>query len=196
MPIFRSPVQAEVLSRLFLGDDELSVAELARVVNTPVPTVHREVARLEDAGLIVARPLGRTRLWRANREHPAFEPLSALLNVAFGPPLVIAEEFASIAAEEVGIFGSWAARYRGGSGRFPGDIDVMVVGDYSVRPEVYAGADAAQRRLGIKVNTVLRSPEEWAAASPDPLVADIRSTAYLTVLRGGEPEVDQLSFFS
>ena len=65
--------------------------------------------------------------------------------------------------------------------------------------------DAYKLRHGVVISQVIddfvmgvemRGPEEWAAASPDPLVADIRNTAYLTVLRGGEPEVDQLSFFS
>jgi DNA-binding transcriptional ArsR family regulator len=186
LPIFRSPLQAAILSRLFLTDSDLSVSELARSLDAPVPTVHREVGRLEVAGLLESTTRGRNRIMRANRQHPAAESLSELLNVTFGPPLVVAEEFAAIGAADVFIFGSWAARYLGGSGRFPADVDVLVIGDYELRSAVYAAADVSQRRLGIQVNPVIRSVEEWEAAPSDALVADIRQSSLIHLLSGGE----------
>lgn len=64
---------------------------------------------------------------RANTAHPAAAALTQLLQLTFGPRVVIAEEFAMPGAERVVIFGSWAARYAGQAGPPPHDIDVLVL---------------------------------------------------------------------
>ena len=60
-PLFRSEAQALLLSELLLPGEEMSMTNLAERVGLPYPTVHREVARLLDAGLLVDRRVGRTR---------------------------------------------------------------------------------------------------------------------------------------
>lgn len=82
------------------------------------------VVRLDQAGLIASLTLGRNRLLRANPSHPAAGALAQLLEVTFGPRVVIGEEFVIPGAEQVVIFGSWAARYAGEAGPPPHDIDV------------------------------------------------------------------------
>ena len=47
-------------------DQDYSVTELAQRINVPLTTLHREIDRLEAAGLIQSRPVGRSRLLRAN----------------------------------------------------------------------------------------------------------------------------------
>jgi hypothetical protein len=76
-----------------LQPDSVTVTALAQAVSAPVSTVHREVARLEDAGLLVTRRVGRARLVSANEANPATPALRELVLVAFGPRQVIAEEF-------------------------------------------------------------------------------------------------------
>ena len=109
-------------------DQEFSVSDLAARLGVPLSTLHREVVRLDEAGLIVSRTLGRNRLLRSNSSHPATPALTKLLEITFGPKAVVAEEFAIPGSEQVLIFGSWAARYAGASGPPPRDIDVLVVG--------------------------------------------------------------------
>ena len=187
LPIFRSQHQAELLMWLFLHpEQEYGVTELADRVRAPLSTLHREVVRLETAGLISSRSLGRNRLLRANLGHPASRPLAELLDLSFGPRVVVADEFAMPGAERVVIFGSWAARYAGAVGPPPHDIDVLVVGDVD-RADVYEAAERAQERLGLEVNPVVRSPQEWREPV-DALVAQIRSTAHTAVFGGDEGE--------
>ena len=50
-------------------------------------------------------------------------PLTELLTLAFGPHVVIREEFADIPAAGVAIYGSWAARYHGVVGTPPADVE-------------------------------------------------------------------------
>ena len=165
---------------LYLHPDiEYGVTDLAQRLGVPLSTLHREVVRLDTAGLVSSRSLGRNRLIRANLAHPAAGPLAKLLELTFGPRAVIAEEFAIPAAEHVVVFGSWAARYAGEAGPPPHDIDVLVVGNVD-RADVYEAADRASTRLGIEVNTVVRSPSQWADPG-DALVTQIQASAHIEI---------------
>ena len=165
-------------------DQEFGVSELAGRLGVPLSTLHREVVRLDTAGLIVSRTLGRNRLLRANTSHPGAPALTQLLEVTFGPKVVVAEEFAIPGAEQVMIFGSWAARYAGQAGPPPNDIDVLVVGKVD-RADVYDAADSAQDRLGLKVNAVVRTVKQWNDPA-DALVAQIKASSFTVVLNAGE----------
>ena len=165
-------------------DTEYGVSDLAERLGVPLSTLHREVVRLDEAGLIASRTLGRNRLIRANADHPAAKPLTQLLEVTFGPRVVIAEEFAIPGAKQVVIFGSWAARYAGEAGPPPNDLDVLVVGKVD-RADVYEAADRASARLGIEVNPVVRSAKQWTDPE-DALMKQIRGSAHAAVL--GAPE--------
>lgn len=160
-------------------DQEYGVSDLADRLGVPLSTLHREVVRLDEAGLITSRTLGRNRLVRANTGHPAGPALIQLLEVTFGPKVVIGEEFAIPGAKQVVIFGSWAARYAGQAGPPPHDIDVLVVGKVD-RADVYEAADQAQTRLGLDVNPVVRSVKQWKNPG-DALVAQIKASAFVVV---------------
>lgn len=184
MPVFRSQHQAELLMWLLLHpEEEYGVSELAGRLGVPLSTLHREVVRLDEAGLISSRTLGRNRLVRANPDHPAAPALTQLLEVTFGPRAVIAEEFALPGADCVVIFGSWAARYAGVAGPPPHDIDVLVVGKVD-RADLYEAADRAQARLGIEVNPVVRTRRQWDEPE-DALVAQIKDSAHSVVVDTG-----------
>lgn len=165
-------------------DQEFGVSDLAARLGVPLSTLHREVVRLDKAGLIASRTLGRTRLLRANTSHPAAPALTQLLEVTFGPKVVVAEEFAIPGAEQVLIFGSWAARYAGQAGPPPHDIDVVVVGKVA-RADLYDAADRAHGRLGIQVNPVVRTTKQWDNPS-DALVSQIKASAHTIVLDARE----------
>lgn len=169
-------------------DEEYGLSDLATRIDVPVSTLHREVVRLESAGLITSRSLGRNRLLRADLTHPASQPLTRLLELTFGPRAVIAEEFDIPGAAHVIIFGSWASRYTGTQGRPPQDIDVLVVGEVA-RADVYEAADRAQDRLGLEINPVVRSMDEWASPV-DELVLQIKGSAHTVVLGGDEEGAD------
>ena len=185
MPVFRSQHQAELLMWLMLHpEQEYGVSELAARLGVPLSTLHREVIRLDEAALILSRTQGRNRLIRANLDHPAARALTQLLEITFGPKAVVAEEFAIPGAQQVVIFGSWAARYDGEVGPPPHDVDVLVVGKVD-RADVYEAADRGSARLGIEVNPVVRTTKQWAEPA-DALVSQIKESAHLTVLDSRE----------
>jgi predicted nucleotidyltransferase len=161
LPLLRSRLQAEVLTLVLLSpEQEWTLTELASRVGSAVSSVQREVVRAEQAGVMVSRRVGKTRLVRAARS-PLTAPLTDLLLRSFGPRQVLAEELSEVpGVERAYLFGSWAARYSGQEGRPPADLDVLVIGS----PDRDALDDAAQRaavRLAREVNVTVRSADWW-----------------------------------
>jgi hypothetical protein len=116
LPILRSRTQAGVLTVLLLNPElELTQTELARRVGASLSSVVDEIHRLEQAGLLSTRTLGRARLVRAG-SGPLVDALAEVILRAFGPLQIIAEEFGTVVPEldatvsELALFGSWAAR--------------------------------------------------------------------------------------
>jgi DNA-binding transcriptional ArsR family regulator len=159
-PVFRSDGQARLLAAMLLGNDELSITDLAERSHLAYPTAHREVARLLEAGILAEREVGRTRLIRANQTSPLTAPLREILLVAAGPVALLAEEFASLdGVESAFLYGSFAARVRGVEGPSPQDIDVMVVGTPDAAA-VYDACERVERVVGRPVNPTIVTSEE------------------------------------
>ncbi len=190
LPIFRSRLQADILAALLLNPAvELSLTDLANRFDSPLSTVHGEVKRLTESGLLTRRNVGRSILVRANTDNRLVEALAAVLLLSWGPMQVVAEEFSAVPdADRVVLFGSWAARYLGQTGPPPNDLDVLVVGQPG-RESVYDAADRAQQRLGMPVNPVIRAEAAWREAT-DPLVVQIKSGLFVPVLEPGD-EADE-----
>lgn len=186
MPIFRSQHQAALLAWLLLHPaSEYTLTDLAKRLQVPLTTLQREANRLVEAGLLRARTVGRSRLLQANPAHRATAPLTQLLELSFGPEIVIAEEFDIPSVERVLIYGSWARRHNGAPGPPPNDIDVLVVGN-PTRAHVYDAADRAADRLGMQVNPVVRTARQWNEDA-DPLITQVKASEVVDVTP--EPEV-------
>lgn len=182
LPVLRSQHQADLLTMLLLHpDQEYTISDLARRLAMPQSTVSGEVQRLADADILDSRPVGRSRLVRANTSSRLTGPLTELLTLTCGPHVVIADEFAGLeGVARVIIFGSWAARYHGQRGRPPNDVDVLVVGAPD-RVAMHTAAERAESRLGRPVNPIICSPEQWADPT-GPLIREINSRPYVLVI--------------
>lgn len=162
LPLFRSEHQLRLLGELFVRAGEpRSISELAGSTGIPQATVSREVARLEEAGLLRSRRRGRLRLVEANEQLPYSGELRSLLRKTIGPAPLLADALAQVEGiDEAYIFGSWAARYHGEPGPPPNDIDLLVVGEPDL-DELYAACRRAEADLRIDVNPVVRGAAEW-----------------------------------
>jgi hypothetical protein len=163
LPLFRSPGQARLLAEAFLRAPRrgLRLTELARQAGLALGTAHREVNRLEEAGILRSERSGKERRVRANEDSPFHAELRGLLIKAFGPGTVLAELLTPVRGiEEAFIFGSWARRYGGEPGEPPADIDVLVVGEPDP-DQVYEACRTAESRVGLPVNVTILSCSEW-----------------------------------
>lgn len=161
-PVLRSDTQGRILARIMAEpEDEHSLSELAAYAETSMPTVIREIRRAEEAGIVETRKDGNVRRVRARTRHPLYGAISQIVLSAYGPPIVVAEEFVGVdGADAVALFGSWAARHAGRAGRMPNDIDVLVIGDAD-RDDVDLAAERVEKRLGFPTQAVVRTRAEW-----------------------------------
>jgi DNA-binding transcriptional ArsR family regulator len=187
-PLFRSDGQARLLAELFLsGVDELNLNELATRTGVAYSSVHREIGRLIDSGLLTQRRLGQARYVRPNADSPLTASVRALLLVSAGPVPLLAAALQGIAGvESAFLFGSFAARLRGQAGEAPRDIDVIVIGT----PEPMTVYDACRRvgdQVGREVSPTVMTADELATASG--FLAHVRSGPTVPVF-GASPWPD------
>jgi hypothetical protein len=160
LPIFRSRQQVEVLADILDDPErEQSLADLTRRLGVPTASIHREIERAQQAGIVRSRRVGKTRLVSADTSSPYFGPLRQLLVIAFGVPGRLRAAFEEIdGVDDAYIFGSWAARWEGEKGTRPvGDIDVLVLG-HADRYQLYAAADDIGLVVGREVQVQIRAP--------------------------------------
>ena len=158
LAIFRSPLQARILAAVYLRESDrgVSISELARELEAAPSSVHHEVKRLIDGGLLSENRVGRARLLLKPDDELTTRPLTELLAVTFGPLPVLLDLLDRVSGiDEAYIFGSWAARYAGLPGPVPNDVDVLVIGDTDP-DELDDVALAAQERLHRPVDIVVR----------------------------------------
>jgi len=185
-PLFRSDAQAEILARVLLNPGtRYSISDLARAVGTPYATAHREVQRLLEADLFTSEHAGRTVLVTANPHALSFRPTVELLQLSFGPPVVLGRLLGQVkGVEEAYIYGSWAARRSGEGGSPPGDIDVIVVGRAD-RSALYDAGTEAERELRREVSVRAVSREQWETAK-DPFLQTVQQRPLVRLELEGE----------
>jgi len=187
LPILRSQQQGEILA-LLLGDPdrELSLTEISQLTGTPHPSVHREIQRAEQVGLVTTRKVGNTRLVRAETSSPYYAGLADVLTRAFGVPAVLAAALRPVSGiDEAYVYGSWAARHDGQPGRRPvGDIDVLVLGKPD-RDQLYDALGTAERRLGRPVQATVRDAD-WLNSGSGSFHDSVTSRPMLRLTLGSD----------
>ncbi|MGA7271675.1 MAG: ArsR family transcriptional regulator [Acidimicrobiia bacterium] len=161
LPIFRSPEQQRLLGELFVfADTSLSLTELAARADTSLSGAHKEVERLEAAGLVKSHTVGRARHVEADQSSPLYPELRRLLLKIMGPEPMLRSALANIhGIRQAFIYGSWADPTQ----RSPADIDILVVGDPDVGA-VYDAVSGVEAQVERPVNVTIRSPAEWDGA--------------------------------
>jgi DNA-binding transcriptional ArsR family regulator len=181
LPLFRSEHQLALVSRIFLGDKEQSIADLSERTGIPHSTVAREVDRLERHGLVRSHRLGRSRLVTANWDLPWAPELRSILAQTVGVLGLLAQELAGVAGiEQAFVYGSWAARHRGEPGPYPHDIDLLVVGDPE-RSALRQAVRNVESELRVEVNPVTVAAAEWRKPDKGSFLAQVRSTQPVAV---------------
>lgn len=159
-----TPVQQRVLALLYgQPDRSFQSAEIIRLVSSGTGAVHRQLARLEAAGLVKVRRVGNQKHYQAERESAIFHELHQLIikTVGIVEPLrqVLAAYSSAIIAAFV--YGSSAK----GTELARSDVDLMVVSDSLAYSDIYAALQPAERILSRAVNPTVLTPTEWRKKS-------------------------------
>jgi predicted nucleotidyltransferase len=183
-PFVRSDTVGAILAEVFLRPDrEFTIAELARRTGALPATAHKEISRLVRAGVLVDRREGNNRLVRVDPSHPLHAPMSEIIAATYGPAPVLRDLLLDAPGVlEAFVYGSWAERRSGRPGAFPGDVDVMVIGDLPV-DALLEIQEQARQRLGLDVNVYRATADEWGARQGNPFLAEVASRP-IAPLRG------------
>jgi predicted nucleotidyltransferase len=157
LPFFRSEAQLRILALLFLnGDRRWTADQVVEAVDAPTTTVHRELRRALDAGLVVRDESVRPHSYRAAIDSPVHEPLKALLASTVGLESELSELLNEIPGVRAAVIhGSWVGRVRPDS-----DVDVLVVGEVDL-DELRRRARPIGRRAGRRIDLTAFRPDEF-----------------------------------
>lgn len=156
--ILSSKVRAEVFRILFgIGSPELHMRELERCSGCAIGTIQTELKKLVRLDLLSARRDGNRLYYSANREHPLYPEIRAMVLKTVGLADVLRtllEKSADIAVAFV--FGSVAS----GNESASSDIDLMVIGALGLRPvtRLLSGVGSA---IGREVNPYVIGVNEF-----------------------------------
>ena len=157
-----SEYRRKVLSLLFIeAGRAFHVREIARRTATQAGTLHKELSRLAESGILLRQRQGNQICYQANADCLIFPELAAIFRKVCGPAECLRQTLAAFgeSIERAFIFGSVAS----GKATAASDIDVLIVGKLSFA-EVIQAVYPLQATLGREINPKLYSPEEWRAA--------------------------------
>jgi len=156
-----STTQQRVLGLLF-GQPSRSfyATEIIGLVGAGSGAVQRELARLEQSGLVTVRRVGSQKHYQANADSPIFAELTGIARktVALAEPLRKALKPLEDRIDAAFVFGSVAKRVDTASS----DIDLMVVSDDLTYADLFGALEKTGATLGRGVNPTVYSREEMA----------------------------------
>ena len=181
-----------VLGLLLLHPEEnFHVREIARLTGTVAGTLHKELARLAEAGILIKSISGNQVRYGANREGLIFDELASILRKTSGVVDVLADALAPLAndIQLAFVFGSMAS----GKQTAGSDIDVLVIGKSGFK-DVVKALHPAEIELKREINPKVYSQTEWRrlVEANDRFFAEIMDKPKLIIM-GNKHEFGKLS---
>lgn len=155
-----SKVQQRVLGVLFQNPDRSYYAnEVIALAGSGTGAVQRELARLESAGLVTVKYVGKQKHFQANAAAPVFAELRGLVLKTTGLVDVLRDVLAELIPQikVAFVYGSVAK----GQDTAQSDVDLMVVSDTLSYAELFAALEEAANRLGRPINPSIYSLREF-----------------------------------
>ncbi len=177
-----------ILGLLLLHPEETyHVRELARLTNTSAGTLHKELSKLSDAGILQSKKVGNQQRYSANVQCPIFEELASIFRKTSGLADVIANALSSMKShiKFAIVFGSVAR----GEEQANSDVDVMVIGDISFG-DVVGLLHESQATLKREINPIVYSVDSFKSRveKNDSFIQEILSKPKLFIV-GSEHEL-------
>lgn len=187
-----SEYRKRILGLLLLHPEQsYHVRELARLTNTSAGTLHKELSKLSDAGILQGKKVGNQQHYSANVQCPIFDELASIFRKTSGLVDVIAGALSSVKnqIQFAIVFGSVAR----GEQQANSDIDVMVIGDIGFGDVVTLLHDS-QATLKREINPVVYSMASFKSRveKNDSFIHAILTKPKLFII-GAEYELRQLT---
>jgi predicted nucleotidyltransferase len=187
--LFHSEIRAEML-RLLLGARQREMYRAEIIGHTPFAqaSVEEELQKLVDLELITTVKDGNRRYYSANRAHPLYPDLHAIVLKTSGLKDLLVEALPKKKITFAFVFGSIAAD----SERAESDLDLMIIGSARHR-DLASALRAASERIGREINPHFFEPVELArrVKAKDHFLSDVMAKPKLFII-GDENEFTHL----
>jgi predicted nucleotidyltransferase len=158
--------QQRVLGLLFGQPDRSFYAtELIAMTAAGPGAVQRELARLEQTGLVAVSRLGTQKHYQANPDSPLFAELCGIVRKTVGLAEPLCEALAPLASG-IAVAFAYGSVAKGGD-TATSDIDLMVVSDSLTYADVFAALEPVSTNLARPVNPTVYSRRELAKRIKD-----------------------------
>jgi len=74
---------AEKVMLALYANEELHASAIAQIYQSALDPLKKQLERFEEAGFLVSRIVGRSKLYSFNQDHPLIEPLKEMLEIAY-----------------------------------------------------------------------------------------------------------------
>ncbi|MEI7612848.1 MAG: nucleotidyltransferase domain-containing protein [Betaproteobacteria bacterium] len=189
--LFGTYRQRALTQLLLHPDSSYHVRELARLTGTTPGTLHKELARLAESGLLLREKQGNQVRYRANRDCPVFAELAGLFRKTSGVVGVLAEALRSLspAPQLALVFGSIAR----GEENARSDIDLLLIANCTFGDAVKT-LHPLQEQLQREITPVLYTAAEFIRRinEHDAFIANVLANPKLFVI-GSENDLGKLA---
>ena len=187
-----SDYRRRVLGLLLLHPDRsYHVRELARLTGTSAGTLHKELTKLTQGGVLRREAVGNQVRYSADLDCPIFGELASILRKTSGMVDVLVAALSSVEKDitMAFVFGSVAR----GEQQSNSDVDVMLVGNLGFADAVQL-LHPIQATLQREINPVVYTVDEFRrrAASDDSFIREVLSQPKLFVV-GNDNELRKLT---
>jgi predicted nucleotidyltransferase len=136
------------------------VNQLIGLTGSGTGAVLKELARLEQAGLLISKRIGRQKHYQANSQSPVFQELCGLVRKTTGLALPLAQalENHKEKIDAAFVFGSVAQ----GTEDEQSDIDLMILSGTLRYADIASSLSIAKQETQREIQPVIFKPHEWA----------------------------------
>lgn len=145
---------------LMRPDERYHVRELARMIEIPVGSIHRELKTMAEAGLLIRDQVGNQVLYQADQSCPIYEELASIFRKTSGLASLVREHLDEISdrIDFAVVFGSMAS----GRQNSASDLDVLILGDIELIDVVRALSPLGQT-LRREINPVVMTVDHFSS---------------------------------
>ena len=145
------------------SDEKYYVRQLAVILGISVGTIHRELIRLQESGILDSDNIGNLRFFRVNKASPVFKELKQIIFKTEGVQGRLEAELKKLKGLKTAfIYGSFAK----GEENAKSDIDLLLVGDFN-EDELIGKLSPLENKLKREVNYTIYPPDEFSRKSKE-----------------------------
>lgn len=170
--LFTSRTRVKILTLFILSPQrELHVREIARLVQENINAVRRELANLEEIGLLKSSQRGNLKQYTVNTAMPLYEELASMILKTEGVAKILKDHLDELGSIQTAfIYGSFSRH----NAQLTSDIDVFIIGTIKENILISAIHDL-EKQLTREINYVLFTQEEFIKRKrkKDPFITNV-----------------------